>query len=68
MLFECATKESNSTLCVTNQQINVNSVVTRFLQLMKYFRSHTVLFNTLLCRLPLCLYVYGWPDGSLRVS
>jgi len=61
MLFECATKESNSTLCVTNQQIIINNVLTRILQLMKYFRSHTlaVLFNTLLYKLPLCIYTVG---------
>jgi len=61
MLFECVTKESNSTLCITNQQININNVLTRLLQLMKYFRSRTlaVLFNTLLYMSPLCIYMVG---------
>jgi hypothetical protein len=58
-MFECATKQSNSTLCVTIQHININNVLTKFLQLMKYFQSCTlaVLFNTLLYRLPLFIYI-----------
>jgi len=71
MFFECATKESNSILCVTNQQIIINNVLTRFLQLMKYFR-----LMLLLCYLTHCsidyLFVYiwlarWWLEGKLNI-